>query len=139
MRESERLSEIRVTKLPQQVIREAERVERIVVAAEQRQRLSAPPRRFKLRFAFRMPGEMIEQPQRLIRVLGGASAQVRHLATRIDRHAEIIQVRQVQRLFIGGRPFLYTGVVVSELWSKGWDGAVPNDINSNPKPSLASG
>jgi len=40
-------------------------------------------------------------------VLGGARAQVRHLAARIDRRAEIIQVRQVQRLFIGERPRLY--------------------------------
>jgi len=52
---------------------------------------------------------VVEEAQRLIRVLGGACAQVRPLAARIDRYAEIIQVRQVPRLFIGERPFLYTG------------------------------
>jgi len=92
---------------PQRVVREGERVERIVVSDEQGERPPAAPRRFKLLFSCRVPGKMVEESQRLVGVLGGAGAQVRPLAARIDRHAEDIQVRQVQRLFIGARPRLY--------------------------------
>jgi len=93
---------------PQRVVgeRERERIERIIVPAEQRQRPPAAPRRFKLFFPCRGAREVVEESQRLVRVLGGARAQARHLAARIERHAEVIQVRQVQRLNIGVRPAL---------------------------------
>jgi len=85
---------------PQRVLGKAERIERIVVPAEQRQRPPAAPRGFKLFFPCRGAREVVEESQRLIRVLGLARAQVRLLAPRIDRHAQVIQVRQIQRLFI---------------------------------------
>jgi len=93
------------------VVREGERVERIVVPAEQRQRTAAAPRRFKLLFSCRGAREVVEESQRLIGVLGGARAQVRLLAARIDRYAEVIQVRQGPRLFIGERTYFYVSEV----------------------------
>jgi len=67
---------------PQRVVRERERVERIVVPAEQRQRTAAAPRGLELLLACRVPSKMIEESQRLVRVLGGARMLISGISLR---------------------------------------------------------
>jgi len=46
---------------PQRVLREGERIERIVVPAEQGERTPAAPSRFKLFLAFRIAREVVDK------------------------------------------------------------------------------